>query len=44
MMPVWIRSSVRVYDYVDCKVPVLDRMFEKRKRGYKSIGYEIEEV
>jgi len=40
----YTKKEVRVYDYVDFEVPVLCRMFEKRRRGYKSIGYEIEEA
>jgi len=39
-----MKKEVLVYDYVDCEVPVLARMFEKRRRGYKAIGYEIEEA
>jgi superfamily II DNA or RNA helicase len=35
------KSEVRVYDYVDRNVPVLARMFEKRLKGYRSIGYEV---
>jgi superfamily II DNA or RNA helicase len=34
------KTEVRIYDYVDRKVPVLARMFGKRLRGYRSIGYE----
>jgi hypothetical protein len=30
---------VRIYDYVDRDVPVLLRMFEKRLRAYRAIGY-----
>ena len=37
------KTDVRVYDYVDGKVPVLRRMFEKRLRGYRAIGYDREE-
>lgn len=40
----YMKKEVLVYDYVDLEIPVLARMFEKRRRGYKSIGYEIEEV
>jgi superfamily II DNA or RNA helicase len=40
----YIKKEVLIYDYVDYEVPVLTRMFEKRRRGYKSIGYEIEET
>jgi hypothetical protein len=30
---------VRIFDYVDRDVPMLLRMFEKRLRGYRAIGY-----
>ncbi len=40
----YMKKEVLVYDYVDFEVPVLTRMFEKRCRGYKAIGYEIEET
>ena len=40
----FMKKEVLVYDYVDGEVPVLVRMFEKRRRGYKAIGYEIDEV
>lgn len=40
----YMKKEVLVYDYVDFEVPVLTRMFEKRRRGYKAIGYEIEEA
>jgi superfamily II DNA or RNA helicase len=33
------KTEVRIYDYVDRAVPVLKRMFEKRLRGYRTIGY-----
>lgn len=33
------KTEVRIYDYVDRDVPMLARMFEKRMRGYRSIGY-----
>jgi hypothetical protein len=32
-----------VYDYVDASIPMLARMFEKRLRGYKALGYSIHE-
>jgi superfamily II DNA or RNA helicase len=35
------KSEVIIYDYVDDRVPVLAGMFGKRKKGYKSIGYEL---
>ena len=36
------KTEIRVYDYVDDKVPVLFRMYGKRLRGYKSMGLLIE--
>lgn len=33
------KREVRIYDYVDIEVPMLGRMFEKRLRGYRAIGY-----
>ncbi len=33
------KTEVRIVDYVDGKVPMLRRMFEKRLRGYRAIGY-----
>lgn len=36
------KQEVRVYDYVDQRVPLLVRMFEKRKSGYKTMGYVTE--
>jgi len=33
------KRDVRIYDYVDHAVPMLARMFAKRLRGYRSIGY-----
>ena len=33
------KREVRVFDYVDREVPVLMRMFEKRLRTYRAIGY-----
>lgn len=33
------KAEVRVYDYVDANVPVLRRMFERRLKGYRALGY-----
>jgi len=33
------KQEVKVYDYVDIHVPTLKSMFDKRKKGYNSIGY-----
>ena len=34
------KSEVRIFDYVDHQVPMLARMFEKRLKGYRSMGYD----
>jgi superfamily II DNA or RNA helicase len=36
------KREVMIYDYADLDVPVLARMYDKRIKGYRSIGYEIE--
>lgn len=36
------KRFVQVYDYVDNYVPMLARMYERRLRGYSTIGYVIE--
>jgi superfamily II DNA or RNA helicase len=38
------KKEVRIFDYVDREVPMLQRMFEKRLRGYHAIGYSHGEV
>ncbi len=38
-----VKKQVTIYDYVDNEVPVLVRMFDKRRAGYRAIGYEIGE-
>lgn len=35
------KSMVKVYDYVDQKEPMLQTMFDKRLKSYKSMGYRI---
>lgn len=37
------KREVRIYDYVDKKIPMLARMYERRLRGYKAIGYSIQD-
>ena len=34
------KEEVQVYDYVDIHVPVLENMYQKRLKGYASIGYK----
>lgn len=36
-----LKTDVLIYDYVDGQVPVLKGMFEKRRKGYKALGYDI---
>ena len=36
------KTQVQIYDYVDRHVPVLERMYNRRLAGYRSIGYQIE--
>ena len=37
------KKEVVVYDYVDAHVPMLLKMFDRRRRGYEAIGYTIGE-
>lgn len=36
------KHEARIHDYVDAQVPVLRRMFAKRVKAYKTIGYTID--
>ena len=36
------KTEVQIYDYVDRRIPVLTRMYDRRLAGYRSIGYEVE--
>ena len=36
------KQEVRVMDYVDRDVPMLAKMFEKRMRGYRAMGYSTD--
>ena len=35
------KDSVIIYDYIDFHIPMFDRMYSKRLKAYKQIGYEI---
>ena len=35
------KKEIQVYDYVDEKVLVLSKMYRKRLKGYKAIGFSI---
>jgi len=36
------KVEVRVYDYVDQTIPMLMRMLDRRLRGYRALGYSID--
>jgi superfamily II DNA or RNA helicase len=38
------KHDALIYDYVDAELPVLRRMFTKRLRAYRSLGYELTET
>jgi superfamily II DNA or RNA helicase len=38
------KRMVTIYDYADLEVPMLRRMFQRRLRGYKQLGYKMDEV
>lgn len=35
------KTEVRIYDYADLHVPMLERMYRKRLKGYSELGYSI---
>lgn len=37
------KQDIRIYDYVDCNVSVLARMYQRRLKTYKMLGYEVKE-
>jgi superfamily II DNA or RNA helicase len=37
-----MKKEVVIYDYADLHVPVLARMFERRRKGYQAIGYALD--
>ena len=37
------KVDVRIYDYVDTVHPALMRMWDKRQRGYRAMGYQMRE-
>jgi superfamily II DNA or RNA helicase len=34
------KKEVRIYDYVDIQIPMLEKMYQKRLNGYASMGYQ----
>lgn len=35
------KDNVMIYDYVDIHIPVFDKMYAKRLKSYKRIGYQL---
>ncbi|MFK7847899.1 MAG: DEAD/DEAH box helicase family protein [Rhodothermales bacterium] len=35
------KTQVTIHDYVDCGLPMLQRMFNKREKSYKAMGYAV---
>jgi superfamily II DNA or RNA helicase len=35
------KTEIRVYDYVDVQMPMLQKMYQKRLKKYRAIGYTI---
>ena len=35
------KKEVIIYDYADMSVPVLAKMYERRSKGYKLLGYDV---
>ena len=35
------KQEVRIYDYVDIHIPMLERMYQKRLKGYSELGYQV---
>lgn len=35
------KERVTIFDYVDASIPMLQRMYKKREKGYKAMGYQI---
>ena len=37
------KTDVIIYDYVDSHVPMLTAMFGRRLRGYRALGYRVDD-
>lgn len=38
------KQEVTIYDYLDTGLPMLERMYRKREKGYKAMGYEFSAI
>ncbi len=36
-----VKKEVKIYDYVDIQVKMLEKMYQKRLNGYASMGYKV---
>jgi superfamily II DNA or RNA helicase len=34
------KKEIRIYDYVDSKMSLFEKMYKRRLKAYKSLGYE----
>ncbi len=39
-----MKKEVVIYDYADLNISMLSTMYQRRLKGYKAIGYEVEET
>ena len=37
------KQEVQIIDYVDVNIPMLRKMFERRRVGYRAMGYQEQE-
>ena len=37
------KSEVIIFDYADLDIPMLAKMYERRRVGYSDLGYEMDE-
>lgn len=35
------KTDVRIYDYIDIHLPLCERMYQRRLKGYAAIGYQL---
>ena len=38
------KKEVQIYDYIDSNIPMLMRMYHRRLKGYKNIGYRVQDI
>jgi len=38
------KKDVRIHDYIDTGYPMLTRMWEKRQKGYRAMGYKVSDM